>query len=268
MTFSALTLTAATDLLRHSLFETTTESLAYAERASQAEATVRHDQEVAHEVRAATAGIVAGVHLLARGHVPPAQRTALEHMVDVEAARLGRSLTPETSGPDRLAVDEVIGPLVVAQRALGHEVDWQPRGHGVVARRDDLAEMVNVLLNNAFRHGLGRGTRIVSEEVDGAARIEVSDQGPGVAPEVRDLLFGWGVRGPGSVGYGIGLQRARRLAVEYGGQLELTDEAGAATTFRLTLPAIPVGDAPGLGAPISPEQLPGASSDSRRDLAG
>ncbi len=231
--FSALLLASALSLLRSSMNERDAVSRANADRAAIAEATVRHDQEMAHEVRAATAGIVAGAHLLASGRVPPGpRRSELEHMVDVEAARLGRRLVPRNSTPTLVAIDDVIGPLLVAQRALGHAVRWEPAGHVVHVRRDDLAEVVNVLLNNAARHGLRRGTRVESRQVGDRVEIRVSDKGPGISPEVRDRLFEWGARGPYSGGEGIGLQSARRLLRQYGGQLDVErSTADVSTVF-------------------------------------
>lgn len=220
--FSALVLSSALSLLRGSMSASAAVSRANADRAAIAEAAVRHDREMAHEVRAATAGIVAGAHLLASGRVPPGRRRAeLEHMVDVEAARLGRSLVPQSSTPSSVAVDDVIGPLLVAQGALGHDVRWEPGGHVVHVRRDDLAEVLSVLLNNAARHGLRRGTRVESRQVGDRVEIRVSDKGPGISPEVSGRLFEWGARGPYSGGEGIGLQSARRLLRQYGGQLDV-----------------------------------------------
>ncbi|KRB80010.1 hypothetical protein ASE01_00415 [Nocardioides sp. Root190] len=234
--FSALCATTAAALLRRTFAESATLSRGYADRAAEAEATVRHDQELAHEVRAATAGVVAGARLLASGRIPEGpRRDAIEHMVDVEAARLGRSLGPLAAPSGPVAIDDVIGPLVVAQRAQGHEVSWEPSGHAVVVRRDDLAEVVNVLLNNAARHGGSRDTRVAATNVEDHVEIRVSDRGPGVATEVRDHLFQWGARGPDSPGEGIGLQRAHRLAQEHGGHLrmETLNEQGAAFVFAL-----------------------------------
>lgn len=234
--FSALATTSATALLRSSLAAATERAQEYATRAAVAEATVRHDQELAHEVRAATAGIVAGAHLLASGRVPPGpRRSALENMVDVEAARLGRSLGPLAGSSGPVAVDDVVGPLVIAQRALGHAVEWEPSGHAVVVRRDDLAEIMNVLLNNAARHGRGEGTRVVAAAADGLVDLQVSDRGPGIAHEVRDRLFQWGARGADSPGQGIGLNRARRLAREHGGHLRAWTREDEGSTFVVTL---------------------------------
>lgn|GEM_PF-1805316 len=71
------------------------------------------------------------------------------------------------------------------------------------------------------------------------ARIEldVVDEGPGVPPERRDVIFKRFVSfdSDGNTASGIGLPLARELAVLNEGTLELL--AGTPTTFRLSLPA-------------------------------
>lgn len=222
--FSALMFTTVTALLRRTLADTQDRAARYAERAAEAEATVKHDRELAHEMRAATAGIVAGAHLLSDGRVPEGpRRRALQRMLDAEAARMSRRLSTEPVTIARVAVDQVIEPLVVAQRALGNEVTWDRGGHCVAGRRDSLAEAVNVLLNNAARHAQGRATAISSRAIDDRVEIWVTDRGPGIDPEVREHMFEWGVRRAGSPGEGIGLQHAHRLLLEQGGRLDLRD---------------------------------------------
>ncbi|QSR26777.1 hypothetical protein CFH99_14200 [Nocardioides aromaticivorans] len=211
------------------------------QRAAIAEATVRHDREVVHEVRAATAGIVAGVHLLANDRLPPGpRRRALQHMVDVEAARLDRRMShAEVQEITVLDLDDLIAPLVTAHAAQGHEVLWTASGLQAVGRYDSVTEIVNVLLVNAARHATGRDTAIHAACTGDLVEIWVSDRGPGLAPDVRDRLFEWGARTADSPGQGIGLQRARRLAQEIGGDLRHVEPGtpGAGTSFVVSLRA-------------------------------
>lgn len=261
---TALVATTAIGLLSASLREHTSREASLVLRATEAEATVQHDREVVHEMRAATAGIVAGVHLLASDQVPPGpRRLALKHMVDVEAARLGRTCTDD--GPDKLAelaVDDVVEPLVIAQEALGHRVHWHPDGHRVLARPDALAEVLNVLLTNAHRHAHGQATTVVSQRTGECVEIRVSDQGPGVEPGLEDRLFQWGARGATSTGQGIGLQRAHRLMLELGGSLHLAPAVvarGGGATFVVTLRSADTGADAGPPRPARSSVPPEAS---------
>ena len=70
----------------------------------------------------------------------------------------------------------------------------------------------------------------------------VTDQGPGVAPEERALIFERFKRGRetgGEAGFGLGLAIGRELAQRMGGSLELLDRPAPGATFRLTLPSAP-----------------------------
>lgn len=81
--------------------------------------------------------------------------------------------------------------------------------------------------------------RAVTDEHEARARVEidVTDEGPGVAPDRRDAIFTRFVSfdADGSTAAGIGLPLARELALVNEGTLVLLDRRP--TTFRLTLPA-------------------------------
>ncbi|MBS4752896.1 sensor histidine kinase [Nocardioides sp. zg-ZUI104] len=241
--FSALLATTVIGLLRRALAEVDGRLAVLVHRTADAEATVQHDREVAHEVRAAVAGVVAGAQLLANDQVSPGPRkTALLRMIETEAARLNRSLSAESPGtPSEVDVDAVIEPLVVAHEARGHVVCWNRTGHRTIGHPDAVAEVLSILLSNADRHARGAGTTIVVTRRDGMVEIRVADQGPGLDPVARAHLFEWGARGSTSQGEGIGLQRAHRVMLEEGGTLTLasSDELSG-TTFVLRLPCAAV----------------------------
>ena len=67
-------------------------------------------------------------------------------------------------------------------------------------------------------------------------RLIVSDNGPGVSAADRDKLFMpyYSTKGRGS---GLGLAIVRRIVVEHGGGIEVSDARPAGTTFTVELPA-------------------------------
>ena len=67
-------------------------------------------------------------------------------------------------------------------------------------------------------------------------RLIVSDNGPGVSPADRDKLFMpyYSTKGRGS---GLGLAIVRRIVVEHGGGIEVSEAHPAGTTFTVELPA-------------------------------
>jgi signal transduction histidine kinase len=120
-------------------------------------------------------------------------------------------------------LDDVIGQIVLSHLARGRVVDWQPSGLRAMGRSDDIAEVVNVLLENAAMHAGPDAVSVrVTRDLDGhGVTVTVTDQGPGIAPELRERLFDWGVSRHGSPGQGIGLNVAADLARQLGGRLAL-----------------------------------------------
>ena len=73
----------------------------------------------------------------------------------------------------------------------------------------------------------------------GLASLSVSDHGPGVPPEERELIFQRFQRGrdtTGQAGFGLGLAIGRELAERMGGELMLDPGYGPGARFTLTLP--------------------------------
>jgi signal transduction histidine kinase len=97
--------------------------------------------------------------------------------------------------------------------------------------------LMNLLLNAVqAMEGRSGSQLIVRTRLDGeTARVDVIDNGPGIAPEVRERV--WEVyfslkKG----GTGLGLPTARRIAEEHGGSLTFSSEVGKGTDFVVRLP--------------------------------
>ncbi|UOX89760.1 ATP-binding protein [Amycolatopsis sp. FBCC-B4732] len=110
----------------------------------------------------------------------------------------------------------------------------------VTADRGRLFQVVANLLENAVRHGPAGGSVQVLAEVRGdEVRIDVCDEGPGIAPADRVRVFERFTRGERSTGGGTGLGLAiARWAVElHGGTIGVVDPApGTGSRIRVTLP--------------------------------
>ena len=143
----------------------------------------------------------------------------------------------QVSDPTAVSLDETLDPLLETHRARGHQVLWHPTGHRVHARQDDVAEVVNILLENAAKHSGGDVSRLGVAPDGDDMLISVTDSGPGIPARLHHQIFDWGVRGDASSGQGIGLYVARRLVSEQGGSLTVTTPPGSGTTFTIRLPA-------------------------------
>lgn len=237
----------AITILRAALRSHTQQLVSLSERLACAESHLRHGRERIHELSSTIAGVTSATRVLLHDGVPDGSRRArMQALLDLEIERLGRMLDERLAGaPEPVSVDDVIAPLVGVQRQLGHTVGWAPTGEVAWGYGDDLAEVVHILLVNADRHAPGSPVGIEVIRDDDRIAILVSDDGPGIEPALRRTLFDWGVRRPGSPGQGIGLQLARRLMVEQGGNLQLVSgsrDRGAA--FRVTVPAAVVDGTP------------------------
>lgn len=117
----------------------------------------------------------------------------------------------------------------------------------LVARsnRDLLEHALLNLASNAARHtDVGRVRFSACAGTNGSVRIEVSDTGAGIAPDVVSRLFDRFYRGPnedGHAGFGLGLPIVKESVEAIGGRITIDSVLGEGTTARIVLPCV---DAP------------------------
>lgn len=93
------------------------------------------------------------------------------------------------------------------------------------------------LLANAVRHAppdsrILLSARTLGDEVE----VAVTDQGTGIAPEERDVVFTPFRSGPGSTSSGIGLAIVRAIAEAHGGTVRIDDNPRGGAVVAFTLP--------------------------------
>lgn len=218
--------------------------------AALAHAQLRRDEEKLHQVRSMVSGISLASRVLNGNtlrEVPAVTRASLADMQRQEIQRLARLVCdeePEPTGAATVELDRVLEPLVVAVRARGADVRWVPSGVSALGHGDEIAEVVQVLLENAERHAPGATVHL---EVDASAAdviVRVTDTGAGLPPGEPSRVFDWGTRRPGSPGRGIGLSAARERARRLRGSLAFEPAATGGASFVLRLQPDPERIAP------------------------
>jgi two-component system OmpR family sensor kinase len=138
--------------------------------------------------------------------------------------------------------------------ADGHEISIDDEGGVTVeANPDEIHRVALNLLENGVRH-TPPGTEITVRDSrdDGAALLQVSDDGPGIPLEMREAVFSRFVRGAGPSdraagdGAGLGLAIVAAVAASHGGEATVGEstEGGARFTVRLPAVALKPEDAP------------------------
>jgi PAS domain S-box-containing protein len=167
--------------------------------------------------------------------------TDLLNFSRIEAGHLTYDIAPISLAH----VIEAIGPLVAPQAAKkGVELRIDPHRQTCVAL-GDRAKVDQILLNllsNAVKFTAASGSVLVScRTSDTTASIDVRDTGVGIPADKQESIFEPFVQLGRSLssaheGVGLGLAISRDLARAMGGDLTVISEAGAGSTFTLSLP--------------------------------
>jgi len=204
---------------------------------------------VAHELNNPLQSIIGSLELLLHEPTDPEIRVDLERARREagRAVRIVRNLLAFVRrAPDErvlLDLNEIVRS-VVAVRAYELEVagvtmreQYTAELPLILVNREEIQQLVAHLLINAQQALTGRGRGVVSVrtfESGGDVCLEVSDDGPGVAPEVSGRIFEPFVSTKSPTG-GLGLSLSFGIATAHGGTLDLIpSDIGAC--FRMTLP--------------------------------
>lgn len=222
---------------------------------------------VSHELRTPLNAILGFAQVMQMSDLDTDQRSTsidhiiragehLLHLIDellnlalIEAGDL--PMTIERLSADELIIDatEIVRPLADSRRIVLTVTARDPDGDSmsdllVDADRQCARQILLNLLGNAIKYTQldGRVDVECSRSPDGAVRITVADNGPGIAPDQRERLFQpfhrLSVRIPGQAeGTGLGLSVAARLAEKMHGRVGVDSELGNGSRFWFELPA-------------------------------
>ncbi len=216
---------------------------------------------VTHELRTPLTSIRAFSEILRED--PEVELTQRRKFVDIiakETERLTRLINQvldlakvESGRMDwqlgRIDMKTVIGDAVAGMsqvfREKGIEVSVRSAGR-VPPVRADLDRVIQVLLNllsNAVKFcAPGRGRIEIALSKAGAfVQVDVSDNGPGLAPEAQAVIFDKFRQGGDTLtgkpqGTGLGLYISRHIVEHFGGRIWVESRPGAGARFSFTLP--------------------------------
>lgn len=133
---------------------------------------------------------------------------------------------------------------VVSPTARSRQIDVSIAGTHtrIFADEDRMVQVLTNLLTNALKFSPAGGTVTVAiENLDEGVRVQVTDQGCGIAETDQAMIFeSFGQvqskEFAGAKGMGLGLAICKQIVVLHGGQIGVTSAAGKGTTFWLTIP--------------------------------
>jgi signal transduction histidine kinase len=163
-----------------------------------------------------------------------------------------------TRGPLDLAEVAAEAVAEATPMAAGHRLDLEAPGPVPLnGNRDELHRLVLNLVENGLRHTPpGSEIEIAAASRNGDAVLEVSDDGPGIPPEVSDRIFSRFVRLADSgaerveapadlaaeAGSGLGLAIVRAVAEGHGGSVSIGSSNSGGARFTVTLPMAPTAE--------------------------
>jgi signal transduction histidine kinase len=216
---------------------------------------------VTHELRTPLTSIRAFTEILRDNPgLPAAERARYLEIMAAETERLTRMVNQvldlarlESGRAEWRLADVDLGSVIdeaatataqlFADNRVVLDVDATGPGPVVEADRDGVMQVLLNLLSNAVKVSPSTGgkVRIMLRTDDAVARIDVADDGPGVPPSDRELIFDrfrQGGAGGRTGGTGLGLAISRRIVEQFGGTLEVSDCGGngRGATFSIGLP--------------------------------
>lgn len=166
----------------------------------------------------------------------------LDHTFEQATTHMRRSASSIELLP---LLEEVAESFVPAVRAKGLHLRVQaPEGLAVWGEITNLRRALHEVIDNAVRYSHQGTVTITATVREGLAVITVEDQGPGIPPDERDLLFNAFYRGRQTralseqPGVGLGLSLARRDIEALDGQIWLERTGSDGSAMCIALPAV------------------------------
>jgi signal transduction histidine kinase len=209
--------------------------------------------DASHELRSPLASIrtnlEVALHNPDRADWPEVAQRALAEdvrMEDTVSELLDLARLDEAEGPapidtlPEVDLDELVLDDTVQQRRVPVDTGRVSAGR-VHGRRDQLQRVIRNLLDNAARHASSTvAVGLVTD--DDVVELTVDDDGPGIRPEERELVFERFTRlddgrARDAGGLGLGLSMVKAITEHHGGTVVIEDAPIGGARLRVRLPA-------------------------------
>jgi signal transduction histidine kinase len=215
-------------------------------------------RELAHQMGTPLSSLSGWLEVLRLPDTERQELASTDHIADVIAADVDR-LERVSRRFELIGKKQRLEPVALGEVVAELERYFRPRlpklGNGIVLRtrvagglppieanRVLLVWALENVVKNAIDALGGRGGHILivaRPTREGRLHVNIADDGPGIAPQVRDRIFEPGVSTKAG-GWGVGLSLTRRIIEElHGGRVTVRDRARGGTVFDIVLPAAP-----------------------------
>ncbi|MYU16067.1 GHKL domain-containing protein, partial [Streptomyces sp. SID8361] len=194
--------------------------------------------------------------LRAQDHEHANRMHTLLGLLELELHDEAMEFITETIGVHRATAEQVterVHDPLLASLLVGKATVATERGVALYVAEDSLlpnrlvdppglVTIVGNLIDNALDAAVGSREPRVEVTLcadDRTVLLRVSDTGPGIPADRRDVVFteGWSTKEPPAHGKrGIGLALVRRLAERQGGSVRVSDREGGGAEFTVVLP--------------------------------
>lgn len=143
-------------------------------------------------------------------------------------------------------IDSVISNVVrnvqdkAAEKNISISIDVQSNIPDIKMDKDEISRVLRTLCENAVTYIQSGGHIDITSKIQGNTILTcVADNGPGIAPEIRERIFeryAMAVAIERKIGAGLGLYLAKQIIEAHGGKIWFDTETGIGTTFCFQLP--------------------------------
>ncbi|WP_396611733.1 PAS domain S-box protein [Haloferax sp. S1W] len=207
------------------------------------------NQIVRHDIRN-DMSIIQGYGGLLRESIPESLEKDVDRILDAsrhttELTKTARDIVKVLSNEQESAVVAVELEPVLAEQVEDLRTRFADETVEIVGDVPDATVCANGLLGTVFQNLLHNAVQhnvkdeihvsVTATEHDESVVVSVADNGPGIADEYKETIFGKGEKGLESPGTGMGLYLVSTLVDQYGGSVWVEDNDPEGAVFNVEL---------------------------------